>query len=171
VFFCALCTTCQFGANLVSRQCKWSELSTSFQRGFLSDHSRMSVPVPGSVSRTMALFINIAGRKKGISPHLTLQHGPQPIFPHTFVERSLEGDVSTSSLRHPVGAGSSGGTVVTNFLVQDDGVRGSANRERAHWQEICRAEWKEVDDWFLSSTHHDKKEHKLCTVHNWYQKS
>jgi hypothetical protein len=33
-----------------------------------------------------------------------------------------------------------------------------------------RAECEEVDDWFLSMKHHDKK-NNLCTVHNWYQKS
>jgi hypothetical protein len=54
--------------------------------------------------------------------------------------------VSTSSLRHPVGAGSAGGAMVTNFSVRDDGVGGSAKRERARRREICRAEREEVDD-------------------------
>jgi hypothetical protein len=91
----------------------------------------------------MALFINIAGRKKGNLTPSYPPAWPHPIFPHTFGERSLEGEVSTSSLRHLVGAGSGGSTVVTNFLVQDDGIRGSAKRE---WAQICRAECKEVDD-------------------------
>jgi hypothetical protein len=64
------------------------ELSTSFHPGFLSGHSRMSMPALGSGSWKkrgfkgallgtvgMALFVKIAGRKKGISPHLTLYHG------------------------------------------------------------------------------------------------
>jgi hypothetical protein len=76
VFFCALCTTRQFCANLVSHQCIWSELSTSFHPGFLSGHSRMSVLAPGSGSQnkcgfkgtllgavTMVLFIKIVGRQ------------------------------------------------------------------------------------------------------------
>jgi hypothetical protein len=47
---------------------------------------------------------------------------------NTFGERSLEGDVSTSSLRRPVGAGSGGGAMV-KFSVLQDGVGGSAKRE------------------------------------------
>jgi hypothetical protein len=144
-------------ANLVSRQCKSSEVSTSFHPFFLSGHSRMSVPAPGSGSRkkrgfnggavvTKALFVKIAGRKEGNLTPSYPPAWPHPILPPTFGERSLEGDVSTSSLRHPVGAGSAGGAMVTNFSVQDDGVGWSAKRERARRREICRAEREEVDD-------------------------
>ncbi len=138
VFFCALCTAHQFGANLVSRQCIWSELSTSFHRVFLSGHSRMSIPALGSGSRkqhgfngtllgamTMALFVKIAGRKKGNLTSSYPPAWPHPILPPTFGECSLEGDMSTLSLRHPVGAGLGGGAMVTIFwskMMASEGV-------------------------------------------------